>query len=69
MNCELCGCDVHEAAGRGAFLKRVNEKGVPGVWQCRPSCDRVTGTPDDALVRAVTGDDAALAAKGEKNDV
>lgn len=23
---------------KGAYLARVNETGVPGIWECRPSC-------------------------------
>lgn len=34
--CQLCGKSVHEASG---FLQRVNEKGVPAIWECRPNCE------------------------------
>jgi hypothetical protein len=33
--CRLCGRDANACGG---WLERVNEKGVPGVWECRPSC-------------------------------
>lgn len=23
----------------GGYLTRVNEKGVLGIWECRPTCD------------------------------
>ena len=36
MKCRKCEKSVHEIGG---YLARVNEKGVPGVWECRPSCD------------------------------
>jgi len=26
---------VHEISG---YLHRVNEKGIEGIWECRPSC-------------------------------
>ncbi len=53
--CSLCGDDVCKATEKGSYLKRVNEKGVPAVLECRPSCDRVTGDQDDALLKAVGG--------------
>lgn len=34
--CRLCGKDAQEIGG---YLTRVNEKGVEGIWECRPSCD------------------------------
>jgi len=33
--CSLCGKTVHEISG---YLHRVNEKGIEGIWECRPSC-------------------------------
>lgn len=36
MNCRLCGKHITEIKG---FLKRVNEKGIEGIWECRPNCD------------------------------
>lgn len=36
MNCRLCGKGATEIRG---YLKRMNEKGVEGIWECRPSCD------------------------------
>jgi hypothetical protein len=36
MKCRLCGKTPHQHKG---WLERVNEKGVPGIWECRPSCD------------------------------
>lgn len=37
IKCRLCGKHISEL--RGAYLTRVNEKGVPGVWECRPMCE------------------------------
>ncbi len=34
--CRLCGKGAREIGG---YLTRVNETGVDGVWECRPSCD------------------------------
>lgn len=34
--CRLCGKSALEING---WLQRVNEKGVTGIWECRPSCD------------------------------
>lgn len=33
--CRLCGRHATEVEG---YLERVNEKGVPGIWECRPPC-------------------------------
>jgi hypothetical protein len=35
MNCRLCGVSAQECGG---WLERVNELGVDGIWECRPSC-------------------------------
>lgn len=35
MKCHLCGKHANEIGG---WLERVNEKGVPGIWECRPMC-------------------------------
>jgi hypothetical protein len=34
--CRRCGKGVSEIGG---YLERVNEKGIPGIWECRPSCE------------------------------
>lgn len=36
VKCKLCGKGIDEISG---YLHRVNEKGVEGIWECRPSCD------------------------------
>jgi hypothetical protein len=35
MKCHKCGKGVQEIGG---YLKRVNETGVAGIWECSPSC-------------------------------
>ena len=35
MTCRKCGADVRTCGG---YLQRVNEKGAPGIWECRPVC-------------------------------
>ena len=50
--CRLCYRDANHING---YLSRVNEKGVPGIWECRPSCD-VIQSPDEALFQAINGD-------------
>lgn len=35
MKCRKCGKGANEIGG---YLTRVNEKGVDGVWECRPFC-------------------------------
>jgi hypothetical protein len=52
MKCRLCHRGANEIKG---FLHRVNEKGVIGIWECRPAC--VTGiSNEDAIMMAVTGE-------------
>jgi len=34
--CRICGRGLGQIGG---YLQRVNEKGVPGVWECSPACD------------------------------
>lgn len=36
MKCRLCGKSAMEIRG---YLARMNEKGVEGIWECRPSCN------------------------------
>lgn len=35
IKCRLCGNGIEEIGG---YLHRVNEKGVPCIWECRPTC-------------------------------
>lgn len=50
--CRLCGKNIMAVNG---WLQRVNEKGVPGIWECRPSCD-TNITKEDALIQVITGE-------------
>lgn len=45
--CRLCGKGVQEI---NCFLTRVNEKGVPGIWECRPSCDTQISNEEAVLL-------------------
>lgn len=47
--CRLCGKGPLEIGG---YLTRVNEKGVEGIWECRPSCDADL-PPDTRLLMAL----------------
>jgi hypothetical protein len=55
MRCSRCHQDVMEASRRGAYLIRLNPKGVDGIWACYPTCDGDHGTQDDALLSAIKG--------------
>ena len=46
MSCRLCGKGAQEIGG---YLTRVNETGVPGIWECRPSCDADRSFQDNLL--------------------
>lgn len=35
--CHMCGKTAHEIKG---WLARVNEFGVTGIWECRPTCNK-----------------------------
>ena len=70
--CRLCGKHLGEL--RGAYLTRVNEKGAPGVWECRPMCEAdlsqetlllmaIDGEPEETPNAQVTGDSPAFMAK------
>ena len=52
--CRLCGKGIDEL--RGAYLTRVNEKGVPGIWECKPMCG--ADLPKETLLlMAIESDD------------
>lgn len=51
-HCRLCNRTVHQVLG---WLERVNEKGVPGIWECRPHCGDVLPV-EDAIMGAITGE-------------
>ena len=52
IQCRLCGVKGHEA--KGVVLQRVNEKGIEGIWECRPICGAQMSS-DDAVVAAIDG--------------
>ena len=37
LKCRLCGKCLSEL--QGSYLVRVNETGVPGIWECLPCCE------------------------------
>jgi hypothetical protein len=47
--CRKCGKSALEIGG---YLKRVNKKGVAGIWECFPSCDAKL-SPDERLLSAI----------------
>lgn len=49
--CRKCGKNALEIGG---YLRRVNEKGVPGIWECAPSCDTQL-TNEQAIIAAIEG--------------
>lgn len=49
MKCRLCGRTVFEC---GDWLERVNEKGVAGIWECRPACGAKL-TNEEAIIGAI----------------
>jgi len=51
VRCRLCKRDANEING---CLHRVNEKGVPGIWECRPYCN-TNISREDAIMLAITG--------------
>jgi hypothetical protein len=52
IKCRLCGIVGSEA--KGVVLQRVNEKGVEGIWECRPICGAQM-SDEDALEAAIEG--------------
>ena len=52
--CRKCGDDAFDASNRGAYLRRVNEFGVDGIWECAPGCHfKFSDDPDAALLGAL----------------
>jgi len=52
MKCRLCGKGALEIQG---YLKRMNETGIEGIWECRPSCDAELSA-DERVVAAIEDD-------------
>lgn len=53
MKCRLCGRGLNQIGG---YLQRVNEKGVAGVWECRPTCEADL-IEETAVLLAVEGEE------------
>lgn len=51
MKCLKCGKTLDQVEGKA--LRRMNEKGVPGVWSCYPC----TGLKTPTLVEAIIGEE------------
>lgn len=66
IQCRLCGRTPMQVQG---VLHRVNEKGVTGVWECRPICGAQMDQ-DDAIIAAVEGrfDDTASGGKADEEE-
>lgn len=56
IKCQKCGQNAMQASERGAYLKRINPKGVAAINECEPSCDRKTGSQEDAVINAILDD-------------
>lgn len=52
IKCRLCGKLGSQLSG--VVLTRVNEKGVEGIWGCRPICGAQLPA-DEALLAAIEG--------------
>lgn len=52
LKCRLC---LRGASDINGYLHRVNEKGVIGVWECRPFCNTNISN-EEAVTRAVRGE-------------
>lgn len=65
MKCILCGKKINEIGG---YLQRVNPKGQPGVWECRPSCNADL-PKETSLLLAIESDGTEIDhARGRSND-
>lgn len=51
--CRKCGKGALEIRG---YLRRMNETGVDGIWECRPACG-ADMSPDDSVVCAILDDE------------
>ena len=52
MKCNKCGKTLFQCSG---WLERVNEKGVDGIFECRPSCEAHL-SEESAVIGAITGE-------------
>ena len=53
LNCRKCGANQFTCGG---YLQRVNDTGVDGIWECRPSC-HAQMTDIERLLAAIEGPD------------
>lgn len=53
IKCRLCGRGPNQIRG---YLHRVNELGVTGVWECRPSCD-ADMSAEERIIAAIEGEE------------
>lgn len=51
--CHKCDKTFEEAISKNIYFTRVNEKGVEGIWECRPSCDHGFDNQEEALLNAL----------------
>lgn len=65
MKCRKCNKGANDIGG---YLARVNEKGVKGIWECRPSCD-ASMPPDDRLIAAIEGEASLPASDSPAREV
>lgn len=61
--CRLCGSELKD----GKWFERVNETGVPGIWECRPDCEAELHS-DDALLMAIEHNEKNVEAFTPTND-
>lgn len=52
IKCQKCGARLSDGSLEGTWLERVNEKGVDGIWECRPSCGSRL-SQSEALIAAI----------------
>ena len=51
--CQIYHKEAYEIITNGAYLKRVNEKGVLGIWECSPNCQGSQRSMTDTLLAAL----------------
>lgn len=51
--CRICHKEAYEIIDKGAYLKRVNEKGVLGIWECSPNCQGTQRSMSQTLLAAL----------------
>lgn len=64
MRCRKCGKSIQQ----GASLKRVNEKGVKGIWECNPVCGVPFISEEAKILHAIRGEDEEKGERGGMGD-